>query len=481
MARKSRKKEKAVQAEENTEVVVQEEVEASFEAEGISEEEVLAALSADEAGERAFDSELIEDFDEDDEDDSDDVELDDESFDDEHDDDDDFQLETQEDVDQDEPVAPRRSGLLRFEEALTLEGQIEALIFAAPKALHPDEILEIVQTDDMAYTTEDIEGVLNSLVTLYKERNGGFRLEQVKGCYQFQTVAAAAPLMERLFSSRPRPLSRAALETLAIIAYRQPVTRADVEFIRGVDAGSIIKNLLERNLIACVGRKEDSGRPMLFGTTAYFLEVFRLNAIQDLPPLSAFQPAQETMAEAMNKLENEEAVDVEGFIADREDKPLSDEETELLAQDGEVEDGEGSGFVFAADDESVSEEETDETSDDESEEESFEGEESCEEVDEEVLEAASTETEEHAEVTAEESSDQEEHQPANSDDPFWELEMMEKKSKSSRSLKGASAKSEESDSDEDIGTDANSEVDIPAGSGFPPRGGKVDFGGTDID
>lgn len=460
MARKSRKKDKTIQTEQAESL--SEESQASSEAEGITEEEILAALSADEMNEDSFDSELIEDFEEDEGGLDDEVvssgEEDAEEFEGDADGEG-FKLEAQ-DTELEEPVTPRRGGLLRFEEALTLEGQIEALIFASPKALHPDEILEMVQTDDMAYNTTDIEAVLNNLVTLYKERNGGFRLEQIKGSYQFQTVAAAAPLMERLFSSRPRPLSRAALETLAIIAYRQPVTRADVEFIRGVDAGSIIKNLLERNLIACVGRKEDSGRPMLFGTTPYFLEVFRLNAIQDLPPLSAFQPAQETMAEAMNKLENEEAVDVEGFIADREDRPLSEEEAGLLAQDTEVQDVDENGFVFAADEESDAELDEEEV--------------------EEVVEAASSDKESAEFLADEESSDQEEDRPK-SDDPFWELEMMEKKSKGGRALEGASAKSEESDSDEDIGTDADTEMDLPAGSGFPSRGGKVDFGGTDID
>src|ERR1700759_1099496 len=80
----------------------------------------------------------------------------------------------------------------------------------------------------------------------------------------------------KIIFKRPRPLSRAAQETLAIVAYRQPVSRADIEFIRGTDSGSIIKNLLERDLICCVGRKDIPGKPMLFGTTEEFLRVYRL-------------------------------------------------------------------------------------------------------------------------------------------------------------------------------------------------------------
>jgi segregation and condensation protein B len=140
-------------------------------------------------------------------------------------------------------------------------------------------------------------------VSQYRERGGGFRLENLrKHGYQFRTVQAASPLMARMFASRPRPLSRAALETLAIIAYRQPVTRADVEFIRGVDSGSIIKNLLDRELVACVGRREDAGRPMLFGTSAEFLKVFNLQSLDELPPLSSFQPAQDVIREAKSRL-----------------------------------------------------------------------------------------------------------------------------------------------------------------------------------
>ena len=121
--------------------------------------------------------------------------------------------------------------------------------------------------------------------------------------------------MSKIFSERPRPLSRAAQETLAIIAYRQPITRASIEFIRGVDAGSIIKNLLERDLIRCVGRKDDGGRPMLFGTTEEFCRVYEIKSIKDLPPLEAFQPSRETVSQAMEKITgNHQSVDVENIV-----------------------------------------------------------------------------------------------------------------------------------------------------------------------
>jgi segregation and condensation protein B len=218
------------------------------------------------------------------------------------------------------PGAESKDGLMRWDEALTLEGQVEAILFAAPKPLSVTDISEVLADEDgNPGDTAEIERVIQNLLRLYRERNGGFRLEHDKGVgFQFRTVPAAAPLMERMFSQRQRPLSRAALETLSIIAYRQPVTRADIEAIRGVDAGSIIKNLLDRELISCVGRKEDSGRPMMFGTSPEFLRVFRINSLDDLPPLSAFQPAPETMAEAENRLDLGEEVDVDEFMDDPE-------------------------------------------------------------------------------------------------------------------------------------------------------------------
>lgn len=181
---------------------------------------------------------------------------------------------------------------LTFHEKVDLAGQIEAIVFASPKPIKSREILEFLESEQEELSLEEVESTLADLVRSYKERGGGFTLVQIpRYGFQFQTVKAVGRLMEKMFSSRPRPLSRAALESLAVIAYKQPVTRADIEHIRGVDSGSIIKNLLERELVACVGRKEESGRPMLFGTTHEFLKVFNLSTLDDLPPLSSFQPS----------------------------------------------------------------------------------------------------------------------------------------------------------------------------------------------
>ena len=219
---------------------------------------------------------------------------------------------------------------------LDLRAQIEAVIFASSKCVKPIDLLEIIG-EEVASITE-IERELDELVAHYAERSGGFALEHVRGHgYQFRTVSCAGPLMERLFASKPRPLSRAALETLSIIAYRQPATRADIEFVRGVDAGSIIKNLLERGLVKCVGRKEEAGRPMLFGTTDEFLAVFRIGSLKELPPLSAFQPSHDSMSKAFEQLDGEEKILPEGedFVGEQsEDTSVSEG---LVSVEGETE------------------------------------------------------------------------------------------------------------------------------------------------
>jgi segregation and condensation protein B len=194
--------------------------------------------------------------------------------------------------------------------SLPLKAQVEAILFASPKCQQPDEIAALIATQEPDLV-EQIQVIVQELLWEYQGRGGGFRLEHIKGHgYQFRTAKDAAPLMKRLFASRPRPLSRASMETLAIIAYKQPCTRAEIEFVRGVDAGNTIKHLLERNFITCVGRKEEAGRPMLFGTTQEFLQVFNFSNIRDLPPLTSFQASLETVAQGEEALmQKEESMD----------------------------------------------------------------------------------------------------------------------------------------------------------------------------
>jgi segregation and condensation protein B len=210
-------------------------------------------------------------------------------------------------------------------EELTIFGKIESIIFASPKPMRAVEIHDLLA--EQGYTLKEIQDACDELIEFYRDRAGGFHLKYIKRMgYQFQTTPAAKSLMEKQFASRPRPLSRAALETLAVIAYRQKlskgVTRAEVEFIRGVDAGSIFKTLVERNLLTCIGRKEIPGRPMMFGVTDEFLKIFQLGSINDLPPLESFQTPQDILDAANQKITafeaEQEGVDTEQFIADEE-------------------------------------------------------------------------------------------------------------------------------------------------------------------
>jgi len=226
---------------------------------------------------------------------------------------DEIYAETAETADSTGLLTPKERRLLN----MTLEARVEAILFASQKPLKAAEILEILGDEDLK--VEYIETTLADIAEFYNARAGGFRLHYLKRLgFQFQTADSAGAIMEKMFASRPRPISRAALETLAIIAYRQPVTRAEVEFIRGVDAGSIFKTLLERDLIKCTGRKEIVGRPMLFGTSDDFLKVFNLSSIKDLPPLEAFQPAREVVQGAMDRIAEgpDDLVDIEQYIAD---------------------------------------------------------------------------------------------------------------------------------------------------------------------
>jgi segregation and condensation protein B len=199
---------------------------------------------------------------------------------------------------------------------LSLTSKVEAIIFAAPRPLKVGEVLEILGEES---TSKDVSDAISELVSFYKNRQGGFTLEAVRGGYQFQSSLGASTYMQRMFSSRPRPISRAAQETLAIIAYRQPVTRADIEFIRGVDAGSIVKNLLDRGLIKAVGRKEDAGRPILFGTTDEFLQIYGLQDLSELPPLESFQPSNDLVKAGMDLIEDQDKPVHEGdFVGDHD-------------------------------------------------------------------------------------------------------------------------------------------------------------------
>ncbi len=157
----------------------------------------------------------------------------------------------------------------------------EALILASPEPVSAARLAELVPDCTPARGRELVE----ELNAEYREQGRAFAIVGVAGGYQIRTLPEFADLVQQLQPSRPLRLSRAALETLAIVAYRQPVTRGEVEHVRGVDAGAVLKSLLERKLLRIAGHREVPGRPILYGTSRRFLEVFGLDSLDDLPSL----------------------------------------------------------------------------------------------------------------------------------------------------------------------------------------------------
>jgi segregation and condensation protein B len=161
----------------------------------------------------------------------------------------------------------------------TTESVVEAVLFASDEAMTTARLADIVGTG-----TKQVRQHIDSLNEKYRANNNAFRIEQIAGGYQMLTLNCFNHWLNKLVRVRSdSKLSPAALETLAIIAYKQPVIRADVEAIRGVAVGEVIRNLMYKGLVKIVGRAEVLGRPMLYGTTKKFLEVFGLNSLKDLP------------------------------------------------------------------------------------------------------------------------------------------------------------------------------------------------------
>lgn len=171
-----------------------------------------------------------------------------------------------------------------------LKAIVESLLFAADTPLTVEKIRSILDTGDSAA----IRSVLTGLTQEYETQRRGFFLKEVAGGYQLRTRPEHREWVRRMRQSRPARLSRAAMETLAIIAYKQPVLRSDVEHLRGVDCGGVLRNLLERGIIRVLGRKDLPGRPMLYGTTKRFLEIFDMKDLSDLPTLEDLQELGET-------------------------------------------------------------------------------------------------------------------------------------------------------------------------------------------
>ncbi len=194
-----------------------------------------------------------------------------------------------------------------------LKSILESLLFAAGEPVSLAKLAAIFE--DVPRVT--IQKTLASMVTSYASENRGISIEEVAGGYQMRTAKEHAAWVRKLLAAKPPRLSRPLLETAAIIAYRQPITRPEIEQLRGVDSGGVLETLLERRLIRIEGRKEAPGRPIVYGTTPEFLELFGLKDLDSLPDLSEFREIERAVEQAETKpIESVEKMPDEDALAE---------------------------------------------------------------------------------------------------------------------------------------------------------------------
>lgn len=179
---------------------------------------------------------------------------------------------------------------------------LESLLFVSDEPINLDRLRKIIPEAEGSQISE----ALDQLAQHYDERRSGIYLQMVAGGYQLRTRSQYTEWIRRLVQPKPVRLSKASLETLAIVAYKQPVIRADIEHIRGVDCGGVLRLLLERRLIRILGRKEIPGRPLIYATTRLFLEIFGLKDLKDLPSPKEIEALEE--ADVADEIERDDDI-----------------------------------------------------------------------------------------------------------------------------------------------------------------------------
>lgn len=182
---------------------------------------------------------------------------------------------------------------------LTKKALIEGVLFGSPSPIKANVLAELLEIE-----LEDLKNLIGELQEEYAQENRGLWLVMVAGGYQLRTKPELRPVMAKFFEKKPARLTQAMLETLAIVAYKQPVTRPEIDRIRGVDSSGALKTLLERELVEMRGRSETVGNPVLYGTTPKFLEWFQIGNLGDLPPLSEMEALQSIGEEGSEHLLN---------------------------------------------------------------------------------------------------------------------------------------------------------------------------------
>ncbi len=162
-----------------------------------------------------------------------------------------------------------------------IQAIIEALVLVSEAPLALEKICAVLEEVDKT----EVQEALDKLIAEYEQRQSGICLQEVAGGYQFRTRAELSNWVKKLKGAKPASLSPASMETLAIVAYRQPIVKAEIESIRGVDVSAPLRGLLDKKLVRIVGRKDVPGKPIIYGTTRKFLEVFNLKDLSELPTL----------------------------------------------------------------------------------------------------------------------------------------------------------------------------------------------------
>ncbi len=224
-----------------------------------------------------------------------------------------------------------------------LKAILEAMLFVSSEPLSATRLVAVLGD----VTKAEVERVLGSLADDLEQEGRGVRLAEVAGGYRLVTKQEYSTWIKRLDKAKSTAkLSRSALESLAIIAYKQPIVRSEIEEIRGVETSGVVRTLLERKLVRIVGRKEVPGRPIMYGTTKYFLEHFGLNDLSQLPPLREFKELGEaeqsllpmdenipavaqTEEAAVEEIMEQEASEPQALTMEAEDSPV------VLKADGE--------------------------------------------------------------------------------------------------------------------------------------------------
>jgi segregation and condensation protein B len=243
-----------------------------------------------------------------------------------------------------------------------LRGLIEALLFTSQKPLDLKDLARSAGIDKPR-----AKELIEQLMASYEGR--GLCVEQVAGGFVMRSAARYAPYIQKILALRPVRLSRAQLETLAIVAYRQPVTKPEVDDIRGVDSGQVIKGLLERSLLKMLGKKDEPGRPTLYGTTNDFLELLNLQSLKDLPTLREYtelsEESQRKFQEETGETPPSGAISFERPATDAAEGSGSDAEPEQPGAEAELQAGEAAPRAETAEgsDDASTSEDSDEPSD----------------------------------------------------------------------------------------------------------------------